>query len=146
MFVSVLCFKWFLTSNKKKLPYITKSVGVTIIKNDCKVWKNTKMSNLYFYFYFKMRIKLTWYGEVSKFHLPFLCYRLRNHVQCSGQSRSSHCHKNLLPHHFRDVQRMEKVMFIQEECTLPWAIPLLRPLKQRVKEFLKNYVQYILYQ
>ena len=54
--------------------------------------------------------------------------------------------KNLLPNHFRDVQRMEKVIFIQEECTLPWAIPLLRPLKQRVKEFFKNYVQYILYQ
>ena len=84
--------------------------------------------------------------ERSPSFICLFCYRLRNHVQCSGQSRSSHCHKNLLPHHFRDVQRMEKVMFIQEECTLPWAIPLLRPLKQRVKEFLKNYVQYILYQ
>ena len=43
-----------------------------------------------------------------------------------------------LPRHLRDVQRMEKVKVIQEECTLHWAIPPLRPLKQRVKSFLKN--------
>ena len=33
---------------------------------------------------------------------------------------------------------MEKVKVIQEECTLFWAIPPLRPLKQRVKGFLKK--------
>ena len=44
-------------------------------------------SYAFLYFYFKMRIKLTWYWEVCSFHLPFLCYRLRNKVQCSEQSQ-----------------------------------------------------------
>ena len=36
-----------------------------------------------------------------------------------------------LPQHLTDVQRIEKVKVIQEECSLHWAMPPLRPLKQR---------------
>ena len=42
-------------------------------------------SYAFLYFYFNMRIKLTLYGDVCGFHLSFLCYRLRNKVQSSGQ-------------------------------------------------------------
>ena len=84
------------------------------------------MSNLCFHFYFKMRIKLTWYGEVCSFYLPFLCYRLRDKVQCSGQNSMPTLSKisdKVTTASYRRSKNGESKL-IQEKCTLHWLIPL----------------------